>query len=194
VRGMTPDRATRLGLWAIVAVSLALLAYLVAAAFGLGGQLPVDQCVAVQPLGRVTGPPLQPTSLPDGAWGWILGVLCLAGFLVGQLWGIWRSEYHSTLRSAAAAGSWGDAAGDQTPPSTTLQVLLLVVFTVGAAALAWETFAVAHVETDPRLWPVTFFVRCAFDAATVPTIAAAVVVSTMAGHWLGSMAGWRRVR
>jgi hypothetical protein len=191
---MTTPRATRLGLWAVVVVSAGLLVYLLVFALaGIDGQLPVDRCISPELPQKVHGPPVQPGSLPNGTWAWILVAVCFTGFLGGQLWGHRRAEHHWALRRQAHEQGLRDSPGDTAPPSGTLQVFLIAFFALGVVGLGWEAFAVGHVEQNPALWPVTFFVRCAYDAATLPTLLGALTVSTMVGHWLGAMANGRRL-
>jgi hypothetical protein len=181
--------ATRAGLLAVIVTCAALIAYLVAGLVGVVGQFSVAECIRPQTPGVVTGPPLQPTSLPAGDWAWIAVAVAFAGFLGGHLWGHRRAAYHWRRRAAE-----GNDPTDETRPNGVLQVLLFALFVAGALALGWETFAVAHVKADPTRWPITFFVRCAYDVATVPTLLAALVVSTMVGHWLGYQANGTRIR
>jgi len=74
------------------------------------------------------------------------------------------------------------------PASTVLQFLLVGLFGFGVAALAYETYAVAGVTANHDLWPITYYVRCAYVSVSAPTLVGALVVSTLVGHWLGYQA------
>jgi hypothetical protein len=197
----------------LVAVSIVVLylaVSLLLTVLGIGTGISVDACLTSQPPGHVTGPPLQPPSPlldpPLLHWSGLVLVTCVLGFAGGSLWGRRRAEGHD--RAADRAGGrpeprgrvWGrwraegqdrgaDRAGGRLePPGTLLQVLLVALFLLGAGALGWETFALARVQEQPDLWPITFYVRCANDVLGGPTLAGAVLVSTMVGHWLGYQA------
>jgi len=86
---------------------------------------------------------------------------------------------------ATGRASAGPTSG---PPGTALQAMLVGLFAFGAVALAYETYAVASVAGNHDLWPITYFVRCADDAVSWPTLVGAVVVSILVGHWLGYQA------
>jgi hypothetical protein len=189
--GSPPVAANRLnqaGLLALlVAVSIVvgyLAVSLVLTLAGAGTGLSVDACLAKQPPGHVTGPPLQPPSPlldpPIIHWSGIVVIACLVAFIAGNTWGRRRA-----LGQAEAADRSGGTLG---PPSTLLQVVLVGLFVVGTGALVWETIALARVQDQPDLWPITFYVRCANDVLSLPTLVGAVLVSAMVGHLLGYQA------
>jgi len=179
-----PRRVTQAGLVAVLVATSAVVAYLavslVLTLIGIGNGVSVAACLANQTPGHVTGPPLQPPAPlldpPVLHWSGLVLVACVAGFFGGNLWG----------RRRAAAQTRPD--GSLGPPSTGLQLLLIAFFLAGIAALGWETFALARVQDQPNLWPITFFVRCANDVLGLPTLIGAVLVCTMVGHWLGYQA------
>jgi len=190
--GVEPARASpsglnQLGLVVLLVAASAVVLYLAISllltVLGIGTGISVDACITTQPLGHVTGPPLQPPSPPLDPpflhWSGLVLVACVVGFAGGDLWG---------RRRALGQGRATDGTDTLEPPSTLLQVLLVAGFLFGAGALAWETFALARVQDDPTLWPITFYVRCANDVLGGPTLAGAVLVSTLVGHWLGYQA------
>jgi hypothetical protein len=191
-----PERAAagrldRAGLWVVLIVASAVVAYLavdlVRTLLGTGPALELGACLAAQPPGHVTGPPLQPPlpvlNPPLIGWSGLLVILCVVAFIAGNLWGRRRAAGHARA-SARFDGTLG-------PPSTLLQVLLIGLFLVGAVALGFETVALARVQDQPQFWPITFYVRCANDVLGLPTLVGTLLVTSMVGHLLGyqAMAG-----
>jgi hypothetical protein len=170
----------------LVLVTGAMLTWLIVLAAVGGGQFSVQDCLSQRPLSN--GPPNLPTHLPliPGwlPWPALVLALCFAGFTAGSLWGHQRGARHVDKRAPRAKRLAGLVS--MGAPSTVLQLSLVVLFGVGVVALGWETFAVAHVGADPTRWPITYFVRCADDVVPLQTLAAAIVVSTLVGHWLGT--------
>ena len=166
---------TQVGLIGLLAAGVATIVSLVVAATAAAGSFSVRACLT----GSAGGPPGQPAppplDVPVIGWSGLVVLLCVAGFTGGGLWGQQRVKGHR-----GAGGRRLRAA-----PSTTLQVLLVTLFLFGGIALAYETHAVAGVGANPDLWPITYYVRCAYDVAALPSLAGAVLVATLVGHWLG---------
>jgi hypothetical protein len=205
----------RVGLWTVLVLASAVLAYfainLALTLLGTGPTLRLDACLAPQPPGHVTGPPLQPPlpvlNPPLIGWSGLVVILSVIAFVTGNLWGRVRAVGHARAASPAGAtqgqgqqnallGSlWRRRSdppdGTLGPPSTLLQVVLIGLFVVGAGALVFETVALARVQEQPQFWPITFYVRCANDVLSLPTLAGALLVTSMVGHLLGyqAMAG-----
>lgn len=183
-----PGRTDQVALWLVLIAASAVLAYLVInlvlTLAGVGPTLNLDACLAAQPPGHVTGPPLQPPlpvlDPPVIRWAGLVIALCFAGFVVGNLWGRRRAVAH-TRAADPTSGTLG-------PPSTLLQVVLVALLAVGAGALVFETLALARVQDQPHFWPITFYVRCANDVLSLPTLVGAVLVSSVVGHLLGYQA------
>lgn len=203
----------RVGLWTVLVLASAVVAYLainlVLTLLGTGPTLRLDACLAAQPPGHVTGPPLQPPlpvlNPPLIGWSGLVVILCAIAFVAGNLWGRLRAIGHARAagpaggppgqRSTLLGGLWRrqpeQPDGTLGPPSTLLQVVLIGLFVAGAGALVFETVALARVQEQPQFWPITFYVRCANDVLSLPTLAGALLVTSMVGHLLGyqAMAG-----
>jgi hypothetical protein len=204
----------RAGLWVVLLAASAVLAYLainlVLTLLGTGPTLRLGACLAAQPPGHVTGPPLQPPlpvlDPPVLRWSGLVVILCVIAFVVGNLWGRRRAVSHTraagqpgaapakpgapltSLWRRRRAGAADQPEGTLGPPSTLLQVALIGLFLVGTGALVFETVALARVQDQPQFWPITFYVRCANDVLSLPTLVGALLVSSMVGHLLGYQA------
>ncbi len=176
---------TRIGLSALILAGLGIGCFLALEAVGVIGGPSFAVCVT----GSVSGPPLQPVAPPlDPAvlhWRGLLLTVCVAGFLGGHYWGHGRARRHARRAAGAVEHAPHPSSITLEPPRTALQVVLVALFAVGAIALGYETLAVAGVRANPDLWPITYYVRCAHDVVTWPTLAGALVVSILVGHWLG---------
>jgi hypothetical protein len=62
-----------------------------------------------------------------------------------------------------------------------LQGALMAFLLLVMGLLGYETYALANMNT---YWPITYYVRCANEFATLPTTAGACVVSFLLGQWL----------
>jgi hypothetical protein len=168
---------TRIGLGLLIVAGLGLTGYLALEAFGVVGGPSFAACST----GTSSGPPLQPVPPPLAppvlGWRGLLLAVCLAGFLGGHLWGAGRGHRHAVRGHPEHV--------TLAPPNTGLQFVLVGLFAFGAVALVYETIAVAGVGANPDLWPITYYVRCAHDVATWPTLAGALIVAILVGHWLG---------
>jgi len=178
---MNATTITRIGLVIVALASAAGLGYLISAMLGLVDQPSVAACMLEH------GPPKQPVSPPWNPpglhWVGVQLLVCFAGFFAGNVLGHQRLDTIADARGGTV---------QQSAPNTVLQVAVVALFFVGSVGLGWETFAVAH--DNPQWWPITWFVRCANDVYPLPTLAGALVVSTLVGHWLGFQASWRRVK
>lgn len=112
-----------------------------------------------------------------GQWPpWVIVTLCIAFFGLGHLAGYWRdpgerpaagpAQHSRTWRMRAAAILQG----------ALMAFLLLVV-----ALLGYETYALASMNV---YWPITYYVRCANEFATLPTTAGACAMCFLLGQWL----------
>jgi hypothetical protein len=184
----TGSRLNQLGLLVLLIAAAALMAYLLVSLvlllLGVAPGVSVAACIASQPVGHVTGPPLQPPAPPVDPplihWSGLVILACVVGFFLGDSWGRRRA-----LGQTAATDQPGGTLGR---PDTLLQAVLVVLLLGGAGALVWETFALARVQDQPDLWPITFYIRCANDVLSLPTLVGGVLVSTMVGHFLGYQA------
>jgi hypothetical protein len=176
---MSTRTITQLSLAVVALASAASLVYLILGMFGVMDQGSVALCIT--PAGPPKQPPSPPFDPPIVHWLGLQLIVCFLGFAGGNLLGHRRID----LLSAS------DGASQQSPPNAMLQTALVALFAVGAGALMWETFAVAH--NAPTIWPITNFVRCANDVYPWPTLVGALVVSILVGHWLGFQTWWRRV-
>ncbi|HXM57542.1 MAG TPA: hypothetical protein VOB72_19240 [Candidatus Dormibacteraeota bacterium] len=184
----TGSRLNQLGLFVLLVAVALLIAYLlislVLVLLGTTPGVSVAACIANQPVGHVTGPPLQPASPPVDPpfihWSGLVILACVAGFVLGDAWGRRRA-----LGQTATTDQYDGTLG---PPDTLLQTVLVAMLMGGVGALVWETFALARVQDQPDLWPITFYIRCANDVLSLPTLVGGVLVSTMVGHFLGYQA------
>lgn len=182
------SRLNQLGLLVLLIAVAVLIAYLLVSLIqvllGVAPGVSVAACIASQPPGHVTGPPLQPPSPPVDPpfihWSGLVILACVCGFILGDAWG--------RRRALAQAAATDQAGGTLGRPDTLLQTALVVLLLGGAGALVYETFALARVQDQPDLWPITFFIRCANDVLSLPTLVGGVLVSTMVGHFLGYQA------
>jgi hypothetical protein len=167
---------TQLGLVVLLVAGAVSLVALLLSGLGVVGSYSVHQCIT----GTASGPPRQPLPPPLDppflGWAGLVVLVCGAGFVVGDVWGYLRAAGHA--RSGGTSGQ----------PGAGLQLLLVGLFGFGVLALAYETFAVAGVAANHDLWPITYYVRCAYVAVSGPTLVGALVVSTLIGHWLGYQA------
>jgi hypothetical protein len=167
---------TQLGLAVLLLAGMGSLVSLLLTGLGVVGSFSVHQCIT----GLVSGPPKQPAppplNVPLLGWSGLVVLLCGLGFVAGDVWGYFRAAGH---------GRAGSTSG---PASTGLQFMLVGLFGFGVAALAYETFAVAGVSANHDLWPITYYVRCAYVSVSPATLVGAFVVSTLVGHWLGYQA------
>jgi hypothetical protein len=183
----TGSRLNQLGLLVLLIAAAALMAYLLVSLvlllLGVAPGVSVAACITNQPVGHVTGPPLQPPAPPVDPplihWSGLVILACVAGFFLGDFWG---------RRRALGQTAADEPGGTLGPPDTLLQAVLVVLLLGGVGALVWETFALARVQDQPDLWPITFYIRCANDVLSLPTLVGGVLVSTMVGHFLGYQA------
>jgi hypothetical protein len=183
---------TRIGLAFLVASGLGLACLLALEAFGVVAGPSFRACMA----GSTSGPPLQPAPPPLDPpvlhWPGLLLAVCVAGFLGGHHWGHSRGMGHARRSAGPLVPQAGGRPVTLAPPSSALQVLLVGFFLFGAVALGYETFSVAGVGANPALWPITYYVRCAHDVVTWQTLAGALIVAILVGHWLGYQPRTRR--
>jgi hypothetical protein len=164
---------TQLGLGAILVVGSGVVVFLALAAVGVLGRFSVDACVTGGLSGPAGQPQPPPFAVPVVGWGGFVVAVCTLGFIGGGVWGHERARGHVAARRLPTRAA----------PHTRLQVLLVALFGFGTLALGYETYAVAAGNSE--LWPITYFVRCANDVVSIPTLLGALLVSTLVGHWLG---------
>jgi hypothetical protein len=175
--------SSRGGLVVVTVAAAVLLGYLLLHLAGLVGGMSVQECLPGVPAhpGGPPEPPLQPRQSPLGPsspveWRWFLLGACTLAFVGGHSWGHVRADRQS--RELAADDEEAPAT-----PSLVLQLALTGLLLASVVALAYETFAVAGPQT-PERWPITFYARCANDAAPWWTLAGAVTLSILVGQWL----------
>jgi hypothetical protein len=171
----------------LTAAAAVLLGYLALHLLGVLHDVPVQDCVSTPPAhqGDPPQPPLQPLRSPLGSsvrveWRWVLLGACFAGFVAGNSSGHARADGQVRRLAAAGAPEPDDAAAS---PGLRLQLLLTGLLLAAVLALGYETFALAGAQSPDR-WPITFYARCANDVAPWWTLAGAVTVSILLGHWL----------
>lgn len=149
-------RAARLALLAGAGLALAgLTIWVVAGSLTLSGS----------PCGN---PPPSRGPIPPA----VMVATCVAAFGLGRLAGL------LTPVATARLASWPPS---RTPGMVATQLLLVAFLGLVAALLAYETVALAN---PTRLWPITFYVRCAEVVAPGRTLIGAAAVSFVLGHWL----------
>lgn len=116
--------------------------------------------------------PLRVTRAPQ-----LLGIaLCIAGFIVGRITArpkvdsraqvtSWKVAEHTSSRRAGAA--------------IFVQACLTLALLFIASLIAFEA-----VTLGRGVWPITYYLRCANEAATWQTLAAGFAFSLLVGRWL----------
>ncbi len=137
----------------------AFLAVLAAATGALFVRVLITANVTSSPCGAV--PPSHGLIPPP-----VLAAVAIGSFVVGGFVGAWRT---------AAAGASASESGD-----VAVHAVLVLLLAVTAAALGYETYALA----TPGVWPITYYVRCANAIAPWWTLLGLASVCGLLGHWL----------
>jgi hypothetical protein len=123
------------------------------------------------------GPPCSnpPQRQADPAQG-VVVLLCLAGFVVGHLTSRWQvvDEKHQRALGTVARHTHSHHARQL----LIVQAILLLFLLEVAALLVIEA-----VTLSRGVWPITFYIRCAYNAAGWPTTAAATSITFLVGRW-----------
>lgn len=116
--------------------------------------------------------PLRVTRFPQ-----VGGVLiCSAGFILGRVTARPKIDARSDLKS------WTDSAEDEVGEaraSLLTQSALTVALFFIACLIAFEAVTLAN-----SVWPITYYLRCASEAATWQTLVAGFAFCFLAGRWL----------
>lgn len=109
--------------------------------------------------------------------------LCAAAFLAGGL-----------LSDFARGRDDIEDAPQSARDRTWLQAVLVAVLAVLFGLLAYETYSLLLLDTNPQssLWPITWFVRCLSTITTLSTVATLLVVGIMSAFFGKSL--WYRPR
>jgi hypothetical protein len=147
------------------------------------GTLQFSKCQFTGSSGPPGQPPDAPFQVPLLGWGGLVLFVCGASFLAGGLLGRFRGLHHHRARlSRLVTAEAGDPLRTSPWP---LQLALFILLLFIAVALAYEGFAAAGAHGRPEFWPITWYVRCAFDVSPLWTLLGASVTSALLGQWLG---------
>jgi len=122
-----------------------------------------------------TDPPQREANPPQLV---VVGV-CLLAFVLGHLTARWQSidpkhaQRHQSLREADHP-----EADPRKREALIIQTLLLVFLIEVIGLLTIEAVTLSH-----NVWPITYYVRCAYDAAGVQSTAAAASILFLIGRW-----------
>ena len=115
--------------------------------------------------------PLRQTQLPQ-----LVGVgVALAGFLLGRVTARPKVDRRSEIRS------WAPAEDNRNRAAAALatQAALVAALLFFGVLMAFETVTLAS-----HVWPITYYLRCASEAAPYRTLVAAFAFCFLAGRWL----------
>jgi len=116
--------------------------------------------------------PLRITRYPQ-----LVGVLvCAAGFVLGRVTARPKIGARSDLKSWTEGAE--DEAGEAKASLLTQSALTAALFFI-ACLIAFETVTLAN-----SVWPITYYLRCASEAATWQTLVAGFAFCFLAGRWL----------
>ncbi len=167
------SRAPELTRWAslgLLLVAGGLLAYALGSAFAYTATHPGPPC---------SNPPALAADPPQ----LVVVLFCLAGFAAGHLTARWQ---HVDPRHLPAAAAEDEAEQRRRVRQVLLiQTLLLVFLLEILALLVFEVVALSS-----NRWPITFYVRCAYNAAGWPTTLAAASITSLLGRWLWLPRRW----
>jgi hypothetical protein len=116
--------------------------------------------------------PLRVTRVPQ-----LVGILiCVAGFVLGRITARPKVDSRSQVRS------W---VRDRRDRSGNARAAILVSASL-TAALLFITFLIAFeaITLNRGVWPITYYMRCASEAATWQTLAAAFAFCLLTGRWM----------
>ncbi|HEY8644080.1 MAG TPA: hypothetical protein VIO84_15105 [Candidatus Dormibacteraeota bacterium] len=117
-------------------------------------------------------PPQRQADPPQG----VVVLLCVAGFVIGHLTSRWQLV-ESTQQGALETGS------RQTDAHEIRQLLILQAILLLFLLEVVGLLVIQVVTLSRGAWPITYYVRCAYDAAGWPTTAAATSITFLVGRW-----------
>lgn len=164
-----PDSARGVVTW----ISVVLL--LVAFALLVWGMVSAVSYIVTNASPPCTNPPQREANPPQLV---VVGV-CLLAFLLGHLSARWQSvdpkhaQRHQSLRQA------DDPESDPRKREALIIQSLLLVFLIEVIGL----LIIEAVTLSQNVWPITYYVRCAYDAAGVQSMAAAASILFLVGRW-----------
>jgi len=110
---------------------------------------------------------------------WIVVLCCLAAFAAGHLSGRWQQVDPQHLPAAMPAAVTETEQRQRGRQVLVIEGLLLVFLIEILALLVFEVVALSSGR-----WPITLYVRCAYNAAGWPTTLGAASVTFLLGRWL----------
>lgn len=116
--------------------------------------------------------PLRITRAPQ-----LFGILvCVAGFVVGRVTARPKIDSRSQVRSWVDAGQRVE---DHARAGVFVQACLVLALFFIASLIAFEA-----TTLNAGVWPITYYMRCASEAATWQTLAAAFAFCLLTGRWM----------
>ena len=106
----------------------------------------------------------------------VVVLFCLVGFVVGHLSSRWQVVEGKHPRGVPAGAR--ETESREIRQLLIVQALLLVFLLEVAALLVIEALTLSR-----GVWPITFYIRCAYNAAGWPTTAAATAITFLVGRW-----------
>ena len=103
-------------------------------------------------------------------------LVCVLGFVLGRITARPKVVARNQLQSGVADRQDVEARGQA---SVLVQAALTGALLLITCLLAFEAVTVAS-----HIWPITYYLRCANEAATYPALAAAFAFWLLAGRWL----------
>ena len=164
-----PERAR--GVVTLISLVLLVLAFLVLA-WGMWSAVSYTLTNTGPPC---TNPPQRVSNPPQLV---VVGV-CLLFFVLGHLTARWQSidpkhaRHHQSLREA------DHPERDPRKRDALIIQTLLLVFLVEVIGL----LTIEAVTLSQNVWPITYYVRCAYDAAGMQSMAAAASILFLVGRW-----------
>ncbi|GEM_PF-2378180 len=164
-----PERARGVVTW----ISVVLL--LVAFALLVWGMVSAVSYTLTHTGPPCTNPPQREASPPQ----WVMVGVCLLAFVLGHLTARWQSidpkhsQRHKNLREVDHPET------DPRKREALIIQTLLLVFLVEVIGL----LIIEAVTLSQNVWPITYYVRCAYDAAGVQSMAAAASILFLVGRW-----------
>jgi hypothetical protein len=159
--------------WVVTWISVVLL--LVAFALLVWGMLSAISYTLTHTGPPCTNPPQREANLPQLV---VVGV-CLLAFVLGHLTARWQSidpkhaQRHQSLKEADHPET------DPRRREALIIQTLLLVFLIEVIGL----LIIEAVTLTQNVWPITYYVRCAYDAAGMQSMAAAASILFLVGRW-----------
>jgi hypothetical protein len=135
-----------------------------------------------------SGPPCSnPPALAADPPQLVVVLFCVVAFAAGHLTARWQHVDPRHLAPTPADDKEEDEAEQRRRVRQMLliQALLLVFLLEILALLVFEV-----VTLSSNQWPITFYVRCAYNAAGWPTTLAAASITFLLGRWLWLPRRW----